>query len=427
MARRELLTEEERTSLFGVPTARAALARHYTLGPDDLDFLGARRSEANRLGAATWLSLLRHPGFGLRHDATPPRELVAYLADQLGVSEQLFAAYAVRAKTRLEHGWEIAAHLGLRGFEASDLAFALDEATQAAWSTDHGLPIARAVVEGLRSRHVILPAPARIERIGLAGRARARKRAMDALSGALTADQASALDALLVPDPTTGVTPIAWLRDIADSPSARNLSGLLSRLAHVRRIGLDHVIADTVHERRFRKLVREGAVAPAFLLSDYSGRRRRATLAAQVIDLEARLSDAAVQMFDKQVGELFASARAAQKRHNVSSARDVGPSHAPVRCHPGCSLGREGRRCRRSGGCRPGGRVGAPSGGPAAGRSARRFGRSGPARRRGGEVHDLAPLRADLPGDVPVQGRGRARRRTCGREGPAGAEPLGPA
>ena len=43
-----------------------------------------------------------------------------------------------------------------------------------------------------------------------------------------------------------------------------------------------------------------------------------------MVDLEARLSDAAVQMFDKQVGELFASARAAQKRRNVASARDVG-------------------------------------------------------------------------------------------------------
>lgn len=99
--------------------------------------------------------------------------------------------------------------------------------------------------------------------------------------------------------------------------------GLLSRLTYVRGIGLDPALAETVHERRFSKLVREGAVAPAFLLSDYSVSRRRATLAAQVIDLEARLSDAAVQMF-KQVGELFAKARAAQKRHNVAGARDVG-------------------------------------------------------------------------------------------------------
>lgn len=58
---------------------------------------------------------------------------------------------------------------------------------------------------------------------------------MEAVAGAHTPDQAEALDALLVPDPTTGVTPIAWLRDVADSPSARNRSGQLSRLAHVRR------------------------------------------------------------------------------------------------------------------------------------------------------------------------------------------------
>lgn len=270
MARRELLTNEERASLFGVPTGPTALARHYTLGPDDLDFLAARRGDSNRLGAATWVALLRFPGFGLRHDEAPPRELVAYLADQLGLSEALFAEYGGRPKTRLEHGWEVAAYLGMRGFEAGDVAFALDRAAQVAWATDHGLPIARAVVEGLRDRGVILPAPARIERIGLAGRARARKRAMELVAGALTADQAEALDALLIPDPTTGVTPIAWLRDIADSPSARNLSGLLSRLGHVRRIGLDSAIADTIHERRFRKLVREGAVAPDAELSEGS-------------------------------------------------------------------------------------------------------------------------------------------------------------
>ena len=101
MARRQLLTEEERASVFGVPTERAALARHYTLAPGDLDFLAARRGAANRLGAATWMALLRHPGFGLRHDKAPPRELIAYLADQLGLSEALFTVYGRRAKTRL--------------------------------------------------------------------------------------------------------------------------------------------------------------------------------------------------------------------------------------------------------------------------------------------------------------------------------------
>lgn len=92
----------------------------------------------------------------------------------------------------------------------------------------------------------------------------------------------------------------------------------------MRRIGIPGRIGELIHARRFRQLVREGAVAPAFLLSDYSLRRRRATLAATVIDLEARLADSAIEMFDKQTGALFAKARAAQKRGYEATTRDVG-------------------------------------------------------------------------------------------------------
>ncbi len=64
-----------------------------------------------------------------------------------------------------------------------------------------------------------------------------------------------------------------------------------------------------IHESRFRQFVREGAVAPAFLLRAYGLRRRRATLIAQMIDLESRLADAAVEMFDKLVGAMFTRAK----------------------------------------------------------------------------------------------------------------------
>ena len=105
--------------------------------------------------------------------------------------------------------------------------------------------------------------------------------------------------------------------------AARNLAGILARLAHVRSIGLDHRIAERVHEHRFEQLVREGQVAPAFLLSDYSLRRRRATLAVAVLNMEARLADAAIEMFGKQTGLLFAKAKAAQKRTVEATTRDV--------------------------------------------------------------------------------------------------------
>lgn len=317
------MTGDERRALFGVPLDRASLARFYKVADEDRALIDAKRGEANRLGFALHLALLRHPGFGMRHDEVVPDFLVRHLAGQLGVGAGVFTGYARRAQTRLEHAWEAMAHLGLRTFEASDVAGALGAAARAAEATERGRLIAAAVIEHLRGTRVVLPAPARIERIGVAGRAMARRLAADVVVDALTAEQIAALDALLVVDPERGTTPLAWLRDTSDSPSAKNLAGMLARLAHVRSLRLDPHIAARVHEHRFEQLVREGQVAPAFLLSDYSLRRRRATLAAAVLDLESRLADAAIEMFGKQTGLLFAKAKAAQRRSYEATARDV--------------------------------------------------------------------------------------------------------
>jgi hypothetical protein len=43
MSRRELLTEDEREQLFGVPVDEASLAKHYTLSPEDLERMLAKR------------------------------------------------------------------------------------------------------------------------------------------------------------------------------------------------------------------------------------------------------------------------------------------------------------------------------------------------------------------------------------------------
>ena len=94
MSRRELLTEDERAQLFGVPVDKASLAKHYTLSPEDLELLLAKRGAHNILGAAVQLGLLRHPGFGLRNDETVADALLCYLAGQLNVSANAFRVIA---------------------------------------------------------------------------------------------------------------------------------------------------------------------------------------------------------------------------------------------------------------------------------------------------------------------------------------------
>ena len=80
MARRPLLTDEERQLLFGVPGDPDALARHYTFTRSDQDLVADRRGAANRLGFAVQLALLRHPGMGLAQMEESVEALVEWLA-----------------------------------------------------------------------------------------------------------------------------------------------------------------------------------------------------------------------------------------------------------------------------------------------------------------------------------------------------------
>jgi hypothetical protein len=200
MARRELLTDDERRRIFGVPETEADIIRHYTLSPVDLELTTDRRGSHNRLGFAVQLCLLRHPGFGLRAGESVPEALLSYLAHQLGVTPAAFRDYSRRAQTRLDHAGEISAHLGLRAFTHADVPLTLDLAAAGAWSTDKGEPIARGLVEGLRAAKLILPSADTIERVGLAGPARARRRAAEALIATLTPEQLNRVDALLLND-----------------------------------------------------------------------------------------------------------------------------------------------------------------------------------------------------------------------------------
>lgn len=109
MSRRQLLTDEERVALFGVPTRRDAVAKLYTLDAADLEFVLTRRTPANRLGFATARALLRHPGLAFSAVWPPPEPLIAYLAERLGIDRRVFDDYTRRPQTVGDFTIEIAA------------------------------------------------------------------------------------------------------------------------------------------------------------------------------------------------------------------------------------------------------------------------------------------------------------------------------
>jgi hypothetical protein len=294
--------------LIRAPTDEITIIANYTLSPDDIEVIGRRYGAPNRLGLASHIALMRHPGFGLSASNAVPVPILHYLAAQLNVDPTVLTTYGQRLQTRNDHAEIVAGYLGLRPFRRLDIPLALELAETAARYTDRGEPIVRALLEGLKDRRFILPAPDTLERAGLAGRARARERRppRSLRRWIPTRSRTSTTCSSTIP---ISMTPLAWLRAYDEAPNAANINGLLERLRFVRAIGIDPAVGTAIPEFRFAQFVREGGVAPAFLLSDYGLNRRRATLAAAVVDLEARLADHAIQMFDRLIGGMFSRAK----------------------------------------------------------------------------------------------------------------------
>ena len=323
MPPRTLLSSEQRTRLFSIPTDPAEMTRHYVLDADDLALVGARRRAGNRLGFAVQLCALRHPGGVPDPSEPPPVPMLAFVARQIGVDPALFGEYARRAETRREHLLELQRLLRLRSFGFADWRACLRIGADAAWATDRGEPIVQAMLAHLRANGVLLPAAAVLERIGLAARARARRKTFETLAAGLSDSERDTLTGLLAADPELRRSRFAWLRDYSESPAPSNIVALLDRLEYARGLKIDPGRAGRIHAARLARLIDEGAIMTVQHIADLEPARRTAILAVQAASLETRLSDATLAMFEKYMGTLFSRARNRDERRFQATRRDV--------------------------------------------------------------------------------------------------------
>ena len=326
MPSRRLLPPSVRDTLLGIPSDTVSLERNYVLADEDLELIDTRRSAANRFALAIHIALFRHPGQGWLEGTHLPGALLVWLAEQIAAPVSALADYGTtRGETRSDHRRLAMRHLGLQLFVSrDDMATAIELTARAAFDTDDGCLILERLIRDLKALRYVLPSASRLERIGLAGRARARRLSAQALNDALDESRKDVLEELLRHDPALGQSRLTWLRGLPHSTSAASLHGLLDRLKFVRELGLPAGLGDNIHPVRLTKFAREGAVAPVNLLSDFGKRRRIATLAAQMLELDTVLTDAAIALFERLTGQLFSRSKNRQERSWSASKPQVG-------------------------------------------------------------------------------------------------------
>src|SRR6185503_18054816 len=110
-------------------------------------------------------------------------------------------------------------------------------------------------------------------RIGLAARARARKKTFEALAAGLSNAERDTLARLLAVDPELRRSRFAWLRDYSESPAPSNIVALLDRLEYARGLGVDPMRAARIHAARRPRLIDEDAIMTVQHIADLESAR----------------------------------------------------------------------------------------------------------------------------------------------------------
>ena len=239
MPRRRALTGAQLAGMLALPASEAELAGHWVLGDADLAAVARRRRDHNRLGFALQLCTLRYPGRPLRPGEAVPETVLRFVADQAGATPKAIAAYGTRAQTRSAHLDELRETFGfadLTPVRRRELATWL---LPVALATTSAMAAAAALLEETRRRHLIVPGPSVVEELIAAALTAAERAVARQITGRITPTQAAALDALLVAEPRTGTSVLAWARQPPGAPGHRALARLVEALERLRAIGLD--------------------------------------------------------------------------------------------------------------------------------------------------------------------------------------------
>jgi hypothetical protein len=100
-----------------------------------------------------------------------------------------------------------------------------------------------------------------------------------------------------------------WLRQPPGAPSPDNFLKVVEKLRFLRSLGLSPEAARSVHHNRLSRLAAEGARMTPQNLSTLEAGRRRATLVAYLLERAVSLTDEALEMHDRMVGEAMAGAK----------------------------------------------------------------------------------------------------------------------
>jgi hypothetical protein len=266
--------------------------------------------------------------------------MIAWVARQLSVEAEALSLWSNRAQTRREQIGDIMKAHGFMTFGRDEAVAMMRWLTPTAQIERRPRRLIDILLAELRRRGILLPQPRVLELVVHRARSATARVTWRALAGDLSTAQSEALDTLLGAAPEQdGLSRLAWLRQFPTTPGARGVHALLERLDVVRALRIDRERQNAVPSVAFDAIAMDAMFITAQHLRELSPPRRRATLVAVALRLEADLTDAVLVMFDRIMGRIARKAEHWRRARGHGAALRTGSSENPRARRPGCDRG----------------------------------------------------------------------------------------
>jgi hypothetical protein len=293
------------------PLPRHLLAERIHFSLEDQALIARCRRSYNRLGLAYQMAFLRLMGRFPRHQPIEvQQDLLAYIAQRLGIDPKDIERYAQRRQTLDAHAEQIRTYLGYHVF-AEDERLLLSQFLDG--EVEHLESVSALVTRAedfLRTQQILLPATSTLRRLVMEERAAHRARLFDRMMGSLPRPLREQADALLLIG-DDGPSPLAQLKEPPGRASPRSLLSEMAKLTLIEETGLLKIDLSWIRSSLRKAMARRIRYSDAHRVRELKAPRRYTALVCFLHETHAEIVDTIVDMHAKLMTQTY---RRAQNR-----------------------------------------------------------------------------------------------------------------
>lgn len=210
-----LLTEIQRKELLSFEKLGAEeFNSYFSLSVEDIKLINKHRGNANRIGFAVQLCLVRYPGVSLSDDFFLPQFFLEYIGAQLEIPITEYQYYGKGKNTMLNHLAEICDFYNYQEYTISSFNLLTEILEEAVKENFDELYLIQLAIQELRKNRILLPPLIDIERLVRSIRNDNEKNLYLEIYNTLSERQKEHLEQLLLIGEGNR-SKLAWLKDIS--------------------------------------------------------------------------------------------------------------------------------------------------------------------------------------------------------------------